>query len=194
MKSGFLDRTSKEEKWNAITHAAGFGVMLQTIFLATSVQAKLLASAITTTFLLSTMYHASEDVFLKRRLRLLDMASIHLTIGMTGTMWCYASRSQFWFVPIVFCSLSAIYTVRSYGTSAFERAMVPVSLLTVAISGLLFLYSAPTDRQLTFFFSGIVSYAIGVLFYLLDRNIWYHTIWHCFVLGGSLIHVWYFIL
>jgi hemolysin III len=35
---------------------------------------------------------------------------------------------------------------------------------------------------------GGVTYTLGVIFYAMDRTPYMHTVWHCFVLGGTVCH------
>jgi hemolysin III len=45
----------------------------------------------------------------------------------------------------------------------------------------------PTEI-LNWIFAGGISYTLGVYFYIKDHKKYFHTIWHIFVLIGSILH------
>ena len=50
------------------------------------------------------------------------------------------------------------------------------------------LLSNISTPALTMLVIGGVSYTVGVIFYVMDKVPYMHTIWHFFVLGGSVCH------
>lgn len=94
--------TPREERANALTHAAGILISIA-ILAALLVRARGAAqtgSAIAfgggllLTFSASTLYHAVTDPSLKRRLRILDHASIYLLIAGTYTPYMMVALSE----------------------------------------------------------------------------------------------------
>ena len=37
--------------------------------------------------------------------------------------------------------------------------------------------------------SGALVYVCGIYFYMNDKKKWFHTIWHIFVIIGSIVHI-----
>jgi hemolysin III len=187
------ERTEQEEKWNAITHSIALGVTLLGVLATDSWAGRLLCLALTITFIFSALYHISIEPVIKERFRMLDMAAIHMTIGVTGSAWCWLVGSDFWWVPLIPSFLSFIYTVTRYGTPWLEKYMIPLCLSSSVVCIITFCLADPTGYQMLLFLSGIAIYFGGMFFYIQDQHEWYHTIWHVFVIAASLVHIWIFL-
>jgi hemolysin III len=59
----------------------------------------------------------------------------------------------------------------------------------LVLIGIQTLWQNLSPTACTFLVLGGVAYTLGVPFYLLDSSRkWFHGIWHCFVLTGSVLH------
>ena len=193
MKKSPRPKTKDEEMWNSITHAVAFGTTMLGFFVTDSNAGRLLCLSLAITFLFSVLYHSTVHPAIKRRFRMLDMASIHMTIGVTGASWCWLLESPWWWLCLLPGLAGFIYTVVAYGSSNLEKRMVPLCLASTLICIPIFSLANPTGYQTLMFFLGLGFYFGGLFFYVLDHHKWYHTIWHCFVYVASLIHVWVFL-
>ncbi len=182
-----------EEMWNTITHAMALGTTGLGFFVTDSNAGRLLCLSLAVTFLFSVLYHSSIQPEIKSRFRMLDMASIHLTIGVTGASWCWIVGAPLWWLCLIPAFFGFIYTVLSYGSRKLENRMVPLCLLSTLICITVFCLANPEGYQTLMFFLGLSFYFGGLFFYVLDHHKWYHTIWHCLVYVGSLIHIWVFL-
>jgi hemolysin III len=186
-------KTKEEEMWNSITHSVAFGTTLLGFFITDSNAGRLLCLSLAITFLFSILYHSTIQPSIKRRFRMLDMASIHMTIGVTGASWCWLIDSPIWWVCLLPALFGFVYTVVGYGSGDLEKRMVPLCLTSTLLCIPIFCLAAPSGYQRLMFFMGLGFYFGGLFFYVLDDHKWYHTIWHCFVYVGSLIHIWVFL-
>ena len=186
-------KTKEEELWNSITHAVAFGTTALGFFITDSNAGRLLCLSLAITFLFSVLYHSTVHPSIKHRFRMLDMASIHLTIGVTGASWCWLLGSSLWWLCLLPGLGGFIYTVVAYGSGNLEKRMVPLCLTSTLICIPIFSLANPTGYQTLMFFLGLGFYFGGLFFYILDKHKWYHTIWHVFVYVASLIHVWVFL-
>ncbi|MAG59995.1 hypothetical protein CMO96_04365 [Candidatus Woesebacteria bacterium] len=182
-------RTIEEEKWNTITHAVALGMTLTSLLLTTTLAGKLLSGALATTFLLSVLYHSAGESSGKNLFRMLDMASIHVTIGATGVSFCVLTGNNWWPVCLLPCFCSFVYTIKYFGTTRLERLMVPLCISSGIISLVVFALGEPQFECLSWFLLGVSAYLLGLIFYIYDGNKWYHTIWHLFVVIAASVHI-----
>jgi hemolysin III len=183
-------RTVKEEKWNTITHAPPFVLAMAGLEFSTTLAGKLLSGSLAITFLLSMLYHSSPEGTIEKRLfRMLDMASIHITIAATGVSFCLLTGNIWWPVCLLPCSCNFLYTIAYFGTAKLDYLMVPLCVSSGIISLLVFFTGSPNTECLSWFLLGIVTYLIGMVFYIYDNNKWYHTVWHLFVAVAASIHI-----
>jgi hemolysin III len=50
------------------------------------------------------------------------------------------------------------------------------------------LYDSTPDTAFVLLIAGGACYTIGTYFFLKDRKKYYHSVWHMFVLGGTVLH------
>tara|TARA_B100000424_G_C22933518_1_gene496637 strand:- start:697 stop:1278 length:582 start_codon:yes stop_codon:yes gene_type:complete len=193
MKKKTRPQTREEEMWNTVTHSAALGTTLLGLFVANSMAGRLLCLSLMITFLFSVLYHSTIHPSTKQRFRMLDMASIHMTIGVTGSAWCWLIGSAWWWAPLVPAFFGFVYTVTKFGSAALENKMVPICVLSTLLCIIIFFLGNPTGLQSLFFLTGVSIYFGGLFFYVIDDHKWYHTIWHCLVYIAALVHIWMFL-
>jgi hemolysin III len=193
-----------EELAHSITH--GFGVILGIAVLTLLVVfASLRKSAwevvscavYGTTFILlflgSTLYHAIQTPRIKQVLKTVDHSAIYLLIAGTYTPYALAPlRGELgWtiFGAIWGCALIGI-AFKVFFTGRFKAA----SLISYLFMGWFCIIAVkPLYRELSmtgfvFLAVGGLCYTVGAVFYAWKGLRWSHTIWHLFVLAGSLCH------
>jgi hemolysin III len=181
-----------EEKWNSITHAVGIGIFLSTLFYG-SIATKVLSFVLLSTYTLSVLYHASERDSVRGTMRMLDIASIQLSIYGSSLVYVTLLGGSLWacFGLLSLGVLSVRYVILKYNAWYFEKYLVHSCVFSgiVCLTSVLFLVDGGNCDKLSYFLAGCLVYLTGLFFYVQDEKRWYHTVWHIFVLLGSLIHL-----
>jgi hemolysin III len=141
----------------------------------------------------SSIYHFVISPDLKKRLQVLDHISIYyLILGSYApvcliTLYDYSGISIF----VVVLTLSILGTLKKlFFTGKYEF----ISLLLYLAMGWLIIFDINSLFNLIDFngklllILGGVSYTFGIIFYALDKIKYFHSIWHIFVLTGSVLH------
>ena len=144
-------------------------------------------------YLSSSIYHFVIGSDLKKRLQVLDHISIYyLILGSYApvcliTLYDYSGISIF----VVVLTLSITGTLKKlFFTGKYEF----ISLLLYLAMGWLIIFDINSLFNLIDFNAklllilGGVSYTFGIIFYALDKIKYFHSIWHIFVLTGSVLH------
>jgi hemolysin III len=198
----FLD-TNNEEFWNTITHL--FGLILVIIGIPflfiydneltylSKLSLILFSLGLLLVYLSSTLYHYITDIKLKRKFQIFDHISIYyLILGSYAPVCLITLYNSSGFRIFLIISLLAVT-----GTfiKIFSKQKIDnISLLVYLIMGWLIIFDIQTLFELISFNAKILliasglSYTIGVFFYYFDRIKFFHSIWHIFVLNGSLLH------
>ena len=197
-------QTIREEIANSITHGLGFGLSIAglTFLLIYSrlegdlwriIAFTVYGATLITLYLVSTLYHSLTNSRAKAIFRRLDHSAIYLLIAGTYTPVILISLRNTWvlyMLPVVWVMAGiGIYVKISY-IHRFEK----LSLAYYIIMGWMALIAAkplfdtiPIEAFMWIIIGG-VSYTTGVIFYTWNRLPYHHTIWHGFVLLGSLSH------
>jgi hemolysin III len=198
----FLD-TNNEEFWNTITHLFGLIMVIIGIpFLfiydneltyLSKLSLILFSLGLLLVYLSSTLYHYITDIKLKRKFQIFDHISIYyLILGSYAPVCLITLYNSSGFRIFLIISLLAVT-----GTfiKIFSKQKIGIiSLLFYLIMGWLIIFDIQTLFELISFNAKILliasglSYTVGVLFYSFDRIKFFHSIWHIFVLLGSLFH------
>lgn len=192
-----------QEFWNVLTHFTGvilsfIGIPFLFYYNNNSTSLSTLAIILFSFGLLlvyssSSIYHFVINPKQKRRLKVLDHISIYyLILGSYApvcliTLYDYSGINIFLTVLI----LSLLGTLKKlFLTGKFEI----ISLLLYLAMGWLIVLDVNSlfdlitfDAKLLLIIGG-VSYTIGIIFYVFDKIKYFHSIWHLFVLTGSVLH------
>lgn len=201
--------TIGEERWNTISHAAGVvgGVAVGFIFLRTVISnggdAVTIASILLylfgmlSSYVFSTLYHSCPaDSKWCRTLRKLDHAAIYWHIaGSYSPITLIAMRDTgYWGWGIfAFCWLCAIagtflslYSLKKH--SVLETTCYVLMGLTILVATKEFYDSVELSTFLWVVGEG-VAYITGAVFYSFHKVKYIHTVFHFFVLLGTLCHM-----
>jgi hemolysin III len=198
--------TPAEEVASMLTHAFGgllaaIGLTLLVVFAGKShdarriVSVSIYGSTLVLLYFASTCYHWVQQPHLKRRLRILDHASIYLLIAGNYTpillvamrgAWGWSLFGVVWSLAITGAILKLFFVDRFAGLST---AMY-VAMGWLAVIGIKPLLAAIPFAGMVWLVAGGLSYTFGVGFYLWDRLPFNHAIWHVFVIAGSVCHFW----
>ena len=194
---------NNEELWNVLTHF--FGLIMSIIGIPflfyfdsnitalSSVSVILFSFGLLLVYSSSSIYHFVISAELKKRLQVLDHISIYyLILGSYApvcliTLYDYSGISIF----VVVLTLSITGTLKKlFFTGKYEF----ISLLLYLAMGWLIIFDINSLFNLIDFNAklliilGGVSYTFGIIFYAFDKIKYFHSIWHLFVLTGSVLH------
>ena len=196
-----------EELWNVLTHFFGLVMSIigipflfyfdNNITVLSTISVILFSFGLLLVYSSSSIYHFVKSTELKKRLQVLDHISIYyLILGSYApvclvTLYDYSGISIF----IVVLTLTVIGTLKKlFYTGKYEL----ISLSLYLTMGWLIIFDINSLFNLIDFNAklliilGGVSYTFGTIFYAFDKIKYFHSIWHLFVLVGSVLH--YFVV
>ena len=202
IEENFTD-INNEEFWNTVTHFIGlilavigipFLFFYNTHFSSLSVLSiSLFSIGLLLVYGSSTIYHRVSETNLKRKLKVFDHISVfYLILGSYApvcmiTLYDYSGMfifSAVLLIAVIGTILKIFYTGRL--EVLFLLFYLTMGWLIVIDIGTLF--DIIETNAKTLLVAGGVSYTIGVLFYAFDKIKFFHSIWHIFVLMGSIFH------
>ena len=203
-----MDQSNKEEFWNSLTHFTGIILTLIGVpFLITqnSDLTKLeLFSLLFFQFGLlfmytsSTLYHYVQNIRIKKVLRVVDHISIYYLIAGSYAPVCLItlrdhSGIEIFLIVISLMLLGTLFKI--FFTGKFEKFSLYLYLLMgwLIIIKIDELINLINFRGLLLVIASGLLYTIGTYFYSSKTIKYSHSIWHLFVLGGSLTH-YFFVL
>lgn len=192
-----------EEVWHAVTHGIGFLLSIAALVLLVTfaalegsllhiLSAVLYGISLIIMYGSSTLYHAITQQKVKALFQKFDHAAIYLliagtytpvmliTVGDTAGWVIFAIE---WFIASVGIALKFLYPGR------FEL----LSLIAYLLMGWLIVFVFDTFKAnidpvgFWLMVAGGLAYTGGILFYVKDRITHFHTIWHIFVMAGSIL-------
>ena len=192
-----------EEWWNVLTHFLGVIMSMigipflfyfdNNITVLSTLSVILFSFGLLAVYSTSTIYHFVLNDKLKKRFQVLDHISIYyLILGSYApvcliTLYDYSGINIF----IAVLTLSLIGTLKkTFFTGKYEF----ISLLLYLAMGWLIIFDINSlfrlidyNAKLLLIIGG-VSYTFGVIFYAFSKIKYFHSIWHLFVLTGSVLH------
>lgn len=141
----------------------------------------------------STLYHAIRIPSVKSILRQVDHSAIYILIAGTYTPvsllgikgvagWVLFGMA--WTIALFGIGLKIFYPQRFHKLSLALYALMGW-MVVGAIEPLM---SQLNTLTLSLLLSGGIVYTVGIIFYVWKNLYFSHTIWHFFVLGGSIFH------
>ena len=141
----------------------------------------------------STLYHAIPFARARPILRRLDHIAIFVLIAGTYTPFTLLALPGTWgwslFATIWALALAG--SVLELGVPNASRRLVSMLYVAMGWVGVVAiepLYHHLQPGGLALLLAGGVAYTLGVPFYLMRRMPFHHTVWHVFVLAGSILH------
>ncbi|MGN6739228.1 PAQR family membrane homeostasis protein TrhA [Dyella sp.] len=141
----------------------------------------------------STLYHAVPVPKAKPVLRTLDHVAIYLLIAGTYTPFTLIALPGRWGWSL----FAAVWTLAALGSvlefGALKRFRKLSVLLYIGMGWIGMIAFKPLMAHLQtggmlLLVAGGLAYTLGVPFYLWRRLPYHHSVWHCFVLAGSVLH------
>jgi hemolysin III len=193
-----------EEIANSFTHGIGFVLSLAGLAIliihawAKGGKSQIIACSIygatlVLVYAASTLYHGVRNPRIKHIFSLADHSAIYLVIAGTYTPFTMISLRGFWGWTL----LILVWSLSLFGIAfkiAFVNRYRGVSMALYLIIGWLAIIAAKPIISsiplgcLILIACGGVAYMTGLIFYAWERLPFNHTIWHIFVIVGSVCH------
>lgn len=205
----FNDQSIGEEIANSISHGIGallavagtvIMIVMACIFSDAMgiVCSALYGFSLIVLYLMSTLYHAITNRKAKRIFQVFDHCSIFILILGSYIPICLSLLGG-WIGWTLFginagCTVLGI-VFNSIDIHKWHKASLVLYVLmgwSVVVAAIPMLHMVPVPG-LALLVAGGISYSVGILFYRAKRPRYMHSIWHMFVLGGSVLH-YFFIL
>ena len=195
-------QTPGEEIANSLTHGLGLALAIASIPVlvvhadgdAAVVGAAVFGASAVLSYLVSTLYHAATHMRAKAVLQWLDHAAIYVFIAGSYTpftltvlrgAWGWSLFGLVWGLAL----LGILF--KTLGAGRFPRlsTLLYLAMGWVALVAIRPLVLAMPVEGLWWLLAGGVAYTAGVVFFVLDQRLRYaHSVWHGFVLAGSVCH------
>lgn len=194
----------REELANAITHGIGAALSIAALVILivnTSLNGHawdivtftIYGTTLVILYIMSTLYHSFTHPGVKRLFRKFDHMAILLLIAGTYTPYCFTVLHGWigWTLLGIVWSCAAIGIVlKAFFTGRFETVSVILYIVMgwACILAIKPLYDTMSLHAFIFLVTGGLFYTAGTLFYTRDSIPYNHSIWHLFVLTGSIFH------
>lgn len=200
--------TKNEEIWNAVSHGGGLllGAVVGVVFLVSVFRSDsdwarvgviLYLFGMLASYAASTLYHSIRHHSpWKERLRRWDHAAIYWHIaGSYSPLTLVALRQQgYWgwglFVFVWLCAIAG--TIVSFIRLKEHSNLETLCFIAMGLSVLVAfkpLVDAVSTAAVIWIIAEGVCYITGALFYSLNNRMYMHSVFHFFVLAGSLCHI-----
>ncbi len=198
------DLQLKSEMLNSALHAIGvlFGLVSIPVLVTLAVKVDSTAKIVGTgiygicflmVFTFSTLYHGLQQQKLRRIFLILDHISIYFLIAGTYTplVLIYQQNNFGFGLLVVLWSLTVIGTVfKLFFCGRWDMLSTIVYLLmgwSLFSGGFSFFAPMPVP-VLSLVIAGGVLYSLGVIFYIRQKYLYSHAVWHSFVLAAAICH------
>ena len=200
-----------EEIFNWVSHTVGGGLgiaalVLMIVFAAIGtgtaldiVGVSIFGATLIILYTISTLYHALTNEKAKKVFKVLDHCSIYVLIAGTFTPICFSLIDTVGYKMIIL--VSAIWAAAILGIvlyACFPKKLKVLHVILYVVMGWSIMFIAKdfiaglkaTDSMSTLYFllAGGIAYTVGVIFYAFKKVPYFHSVFHLFVLGGSVCH------
>lgn len=203
--------TVGEEIFNSVTHGIGaiFSIValcLMVIFSALNggtaidiISFSIYGASLIILYTMSTLYHAITNEKAKKVLRIIDHSSVYLLIAGSYTPFALSilkNQDEKRIIILIFVWLLAIIGTVLY--SIFKQKVKIFNIVSYIIMGWAVSLLLPELNNvfttlnikccLYLLIAGGITYTAGIIFYAIKKVKYFHSIWHLFVLSGSILH------
>ena len=195
--------TAGEEIFNSVTHGVGAllavaGLVILIVESALFGDGWALASSLVygitliILYVMSTLYHSFTGPRVKAVFRIFDHCTIYLLIAGTYTPLCLVTLREdggFWLFGVVWAAAVLGVVLNAVSLERFKvfSYISYVAMGWVAVFAMEPLFRLLPWPALTLLFSGGICYTGGLVFFAVRKK-FMHSIWHLFVLAGSVLH------
>lgn len=210
-KKNLFGYTKGEEIFNWVSHTVGAGLgiaalVLMIVFAAIGkgtaidiVGVSIFGSTLIMLYTISTLYHALTNEKAKKVFKVLDHCSIYVLIAGTFTPICFSLIRTVGYKMIIL--VSAVWACAILGIvlyACFPKKLKALHIILYIAMGWSIIFLAKdfitglktinAMSTLYFLLAGGIAYTVGVIFYALKKVPYFHSVFHLFVLGGSICH------
>lgn len=195
--------TLGEEIANSVTHGIGAGLAIAALVLLIVkavfdgggiylAAALIYGICLLVEYLMSTLYHALAPEGAKRVFKVLDHSCIYLLIAGTYTPYCLITLEPsggfwlfiaIWAMALIGVACEAFWTFRPRWVSA----VIYVIMGWCIVAFIPALFSSMDAVGFWLLLAGGLSYTVGAVFYIFKKVKFMHSIFHLFVLAGSIL-------
>ena len=199
--------TKGEELFNAISHivGGGFGIIFAVVAMVVAsfnptpmkyAAVTIYSLSMITLYTMSALYHFLRQGTVKRVFRIFDHCTIFLLIAGCYTPFCMISL---WDLPLgkIIFGIEwglAILGITFNAINMHWKAVKILSQVSYVVMGWLVLIAIPQLIErlplaaLIWLLAGGISYTVGIIFFACGKKFRYmHSVWHIFVLLGSVL-------
>lgn len=195
--------TLGEELVNSISHGIGAGLSVAALVLcivraaykssaAGIVGASIYGATLVILYCMSTLYHAITNQTARRVFRVFDHTSIYLLIAGTYTPITLVTIKGamgwtlfgiVWGIAVLGICLNSVNIERFKKFSMFSYIVMGWAVV-ISIKDII---EKMPRNGLIFLLLGGIAYTVGIIFYALKKKKYMHSVWHLFVLTGSIL-------
>ena len=192
-----------EELWNGLTHFIGVILTIIGIPLLFYFDNKLTSLSTLSIILFSfgllfvysssSVYHFSINPRLKKKFQILDHISIYFLILGSYAPVCLITLYEYSginiFITVLILSIIGTL-IKLFFTGRFQifSLLLYLAMGWIIVIDIKFLFELLNIEAKLLLIIGGLSYTLGTIFYSLDKIKYFHSIWHLFVLAGSVSH------
>ena len=192
-----------EEFWNVLTHLLGVIMSIigipflfyfnSDITTLSTISVILFSLGLLLVYSSSSAYHYVINTKVKKRLQVLDHISIFYLILGSYAPVCFITLYDYSGINI-FIAVLALSIVGTLKKLFFATKYEFISLFFYLVMGWLIVFDINSLFNLINFNAKLLlilggfSYTFGIIFYAFDKIKYFHSIWHLFVLAGSVLH------
>jgi hemolysin III len=196
--------TRKQEVVNALIHGLGilFGIsglpVLTAIGTANGNIPGIIGSGIygfcfLFLFTSSTIFHIAREPAIRLIFMKLDHISIYFLIAGTYTPFLLVFMNNFFGISLLIilwllALFGVFFKIRFAGRYEVVSTIVYLAMGWIMVVGGNRFFTAVPGNVLLFIILGGTLYSVGVFFYLWDKYLYTHAVWHCFVLVAAICH------
>jgi hemolysin III len=193
-----------EEKTNIISHAIGLVLSIVALVLMLIrasmygngwhiVSVSIFGASLIALYAASTFYHCATDPKLRKRLRIIDHATIYVLIAGTYTPFTLITLngSTGWMIFGASWAMATIgITLKVFFTGKYNviSTLMYVFMGWIIVFAITPLINSLSAEGLFWLFAGGVAYTTGAILYSIKKIKFNHAIFHIFVLLGSFCH------
>lgn len=199
--------TVGEEIFSAVSHGVGAALSVAALVtlvlraaasgdLCSVISAAIFGGSLVILYTMSTLYHALVPARAKHVFRIFDHVTIFVLIAGTYTPYLLVclrlhDRIAAWIIFFVLWGLTAIGAV--FDSIMLDKFHKIEMVLFVAMGWCILirggvLVEALAPDGLALLLAGGICYTVGILFFALHKIPYMHSVWHLFVLAGSILH------
>lgn len=144
-------------------------------------------------FTCSTIFHLAEEVAVRRIFKICDHISIYFLIAGTYTPFLLVYMNNSFGISLL-CILWGLTLIGIFFKLRFTGRFEIISIIIYVAMGWIMVVGGRTFFDhlplavLTLLCTGAGIYTIGIFFYVWDKYLYTHAVWHIFVLVAAICH------